>query len=414
MSSDVHAVRPAPAEASAEGRAHLQATAPEAASARYILLVEDDDGDAVLVRELLNDGLPGALVERVSSLADALARAEAVDCVLLDMGLPDAQGTAGVEQLAARAPDTAIVVLTGADSERLGVGSVMAGAQDYLVKGRVDDQLLARSVRYAIERQRAVRLTFDLFEAERRRAENTRVERALTPTPVIRSDDITVALRYRARREGSELGGDFYDAVEAADGEVHLLIGDVAGHGPDEAALAARLRGAWRALVLAGLGQMKVVDTLDRFIRTEWDTITFATLCTLTISADRRTATLVLAGHPPPILTGDRSRPVGGEHHGSLLGVLPEPRWQAVPLPLDPGATLLLYTDGLIEGWSAPGASTRLGVEGLLPIIDDFHRVGTSLDGLLDGLLAEAQRRNGGPLTDDVALCLVRVDGHGT
>jgi serine phosphatase RsbU (regulator of sigma subunit) len=85
-----------------------------------------------------------------------------------------------------------------------------------------------------------------------------------------------------------------------------------------------------------------------------------------------------------------------------------------VPVSLDPGATLLLYTDGLIEGWSAPGAKTRLGVEGLLPIIDDFHRVGTSDDGLLDGLLAEAQRRNRGPLTDDIALCLVRVDGHGT
>jgi serine phosphatase RsbU (regulator of sigma subunit) len=412
MTSDVSAMSPPPAEDAA--RAQLRAAAPEASAARHILLVEDDDGDALLVRELLDDGLPGALVERVASLAEALERAHVADCVLLDVGLPDANGTLGVEELTARAPDTAVVVLTGADSERLGVASVMAGAQDYLVKGRVDDQLLARSVRYAVERQRAVRLTLDLYEAERRRAENTRVERALTPTPVIRSDDITVTLRYKARREGSELGGDFYDAVETVDGQVHLLMGDVAGHGPDEAALAARLRSAWRALALAGLGQMEVVDTLDRFIRTEWDTITFATVCTLTISADRRTGTLVLAGHPPPILTGDRSRAVGADHPGSLLGVLPEPRWQAVPVPLEPGATLLLYTDGLIEGWSSPGATTRMGVDGLLPIIDDFHRVGTTDDGLLDGLLAEAQRRNGGPLTDDIALCLVRVDGHGT
>jgi serine phosphatase RsbU (regulator of sigma subunit) len=387
---------------------------PEAISARHVLLVEDDDGDALLVRELLSDGLPGATVERVASLAEALERAESADCVLLDMGLPDANGTEGVDELTARAPDTAIVVLTGADSERLGVSSVMAGAQDYLVKGRVDDQLLARSLRYAIERQRAVRLTLDLFEADRRRAENARVERALTPTPVIRSDDVSVALRYRARREGSDLGGDFYDVFETADAALHLLMGDVAGHGPDEAALAARLRSAWRALVLAGQEQLEVIDTLDKFIRTEWDTITFATLCTVRIAPDRRSATLVLAGHPPPILVRDRSVPVGGEQHGSLLGVLPEPKWQAVSVPLDPGATLLLYTDGLIEGWSAPDSSTRLGIDGLLPIIDDFGRAGASPDGLLDGLLAEAQRRNGGPLTDDIALCLVRVDGHGT
>ena len=165
--------------------------------------------------------------------------------------------------------------------------------------------------------------------------------------------------------------------------------------------------------MLAGLGDLEVIDTLDKFIRTEWDTITFATVCTLTIAPDRRSAGLVLAGHPPPILVGDRSHPVGGGHHGSLLGVLPEPRWQSVPVSLDAGATLLLYTDGLIEGWSSPGAPTRLGVDGLLPIIDDFGRAGATPDGLLDGLLAEAQRRNGGPLTDDIAMCLVRVDGHG-
>jgi serine phosphatase RsbU (regulator of sigma subunit) len=93
--------------------------------------------------------------------------------------------------------------------------------------------------------------------------------------------------------------------------------------------------------------------------------------------------------------------------------VLPEPKWTPVQVALDPKASLLLYTDGLIEGWAAPEARTRLGVPALLPIIDDFHRLGTTPDGLLDGLLAEAQRRNGGPLTDDVALCLVQIGRRG-
>src|SRR5262245_64632888 len=89
-----------------------------------ILLVEDDDGDALLVREMLADGLPNARIERVSRLAEARRAVRYVDCVLLDMGLPDAEGTSGVEQLVADAPDTAVVVLTGAASERLGVGAV--------------------------------------------------------------------------------------------------------------------------------------------------------------------------------------------------------------------------------------------------------------------------------------------------
>ena len=68
-----------------------------------ILLVEDDDGDALLVRELLADGLPGARVERVTNLADARRAVRYVDCVLLDMGLPDAEGMTGVEALVAEA-----------------------------------------------------------------------------------------------------------------------------------------------------------------------------------------------------------------------------------------------------------------------------------------------------------------------
>jgi serine phosphatase RsbU (regulator of sigma subunit) len=389
------------------------ASEPVGAPGWRLLLVEDDDGDALLVREMLADSLPGALVERVATLADAVRRAPDAECVLLDVGLPDAEGARAVEMVTAAAPQAAVVVLTGADSERLGVASVMAGAQDYLVKGRVDDQLLVRSVRYAIERQRAAQLGRDLYEAERRRAENMRLERALTPTPVISSANVSVCLRYVARREGSELGGDFYDAVELPDGELHLLIGDVAGHGADEAALATRLRSAWRALTLAGLDQVATVRTLDTFIRTEWHAVTFATVCTLVIEPRRAAGKLVLAGHPPPIVVGDASRVVGDEAFGPLLGVLPDPRWRAVDLPLGRDATVLLYTDGLVEGWAAPDSTQHLGIDALLPIVDDFHRMGTSGPELLDGLLAEARRRNGGPLIDDVALCLVTVTGDG-
>ncbi|HEY8523701.1 MAG TPA: SpoIIE family protein phosphatase [Acidimicrobiales bacterium] len=378
-----------------------------------LLLVEADDGDALEVRGMLADGLPGALVGHAFSLDDALRRAPEAECVLLDIGLPDAQGVRAVEQLTAAAPHTAVVVLTAADNERLGVAAVMAGAQDYLVKGRVDPDVLVRSVRYAIERQRAAQLRRDLDDAERRRAENARLERALTPPPEICSADVSVHLRYAARREGSDLGGDFYDAIELPDRHLHVLIGDVAGHGADEAALAARLRSAWRALTLAGLDQATVIRTLDTFIRTEWHTVTFATVCTLAIDPTRSTAHLVLAGHPPPILVGDTSRLVGEDAFGPLLGILPEPTWAPAELPLEPDTTVLLYTDGLFEGRAAPHSAQRLGIDALLPIIDDFHRMGATGTDLLDGLLAEARRRNGGPLTDDVALCLVRLAGSG-
>jgi serine phosphatase RsbU (regulator of sigma subunit) len=374
-----------------------------------VLLVEDDDGDALVVRELLADGLPGATIERATTLAEARLAARSVDCVLLDLGLPDAAGTAGVVQLVEDAPDTAVVVLTGAASEPLGIGAVAAGAQDYLVKGRVDDQLLARSVRYAIERQRASRLTRDLFQAERRRADNTRMERALAPPPLLHSDDLGLVVRYHAGREGAELGGDFYDAVEADDGTVTVLIGDVAGHGPDAAALGARLRSAWRALTLAGIGQARVLAILDTFLRSEVEQLTFATVSTLTVRPDRSSGVLLLAGHPPPVLIDPPSRLVGGTGFGHLLGVMPSPAWTPIDLPLGHGATVLMYTDGLIEGRTTPGAIDRLGIDALICLIDDLTGRGLAGGALLDALLAEVQHRHGGPLTDDVALALVSI-----
>jgi DNA-binding response OmpR family regulator len=121
-----------------------------------ILLVEDDDGDALLVEELLS--FSGAPVELVRAQTLALARREkleAVDCVLLDLDLPDAHGLAALHRLKADRADLAVLVLTGLDDEQRGMEAVGAGAQDYLVKGQIDGQGLSRAVRYAVERLRA-------------------------------------------------------------------------------------------------------------------------------------------------------------------------------------------------------------------------------------------------------------------
>jgi serine phosphatase RsbU (regulator of sigma subunit) len=78
------------------------------------------------------------------------------------------------------------------------------------------------------------------------------LERGLVPHPIVEDPSILIASSYLPGRRRSLLGGDFYDAVETPDGSLHLLVGDVAGHGPDEAALGAGLRIAWRALTLSG------------------------------------------------------------------------------------------------------------------------------------------------------------------
>jgi serine phosphatase RsbU (regulator of sigma subunit) len=389
---------------SLDARQWAYVVAPQ--TAWRVLLVDDDEDNYRLVRELLARGLPGATIHRVTTLSDACREAVASDCVLLDFGLPDTDGTVGVRRLAEDAPDTAIVVLTRATTEELGAAALSAGAQDYLIKGRVDEQLLARSVRYAIERHRAAQLSRELV-----RAENARLERALTPTPAIRSTDISVVVRYQAGRRGAQLGGDFYDAIEHDDGTCVVLVGDVVGHGPDAAALAARLRSAWRALALAGLEQVAILGVLDKFLRAEAESFTFASLAIMVVDEDRGAGTLLLAGHPPPVRLGAPSIPVGVGAHGPLVGVMPEPRWSPLEVELGAGAELLLYTDGIVEGWADVHRTERLGVEALIEVLDLLRARGLAGAELLDALIEEVQRRNGLPLKDDVALCLVGVPG---
>src|SRR5207244_7742883 len=95
-------------------------------------------------------------LERVGRLDHALTRLSrtGVDVVLLDLGLPDSQGLETFMRARRGAPNEPIVVISGLDDERLALEAVRSGAQDYLVKGRLEGHLLARVIRYAIERQR--------------------------------------------------------------------------------------------------------------------------------------------------------------------------------------------------------------------------------------------------------------------
>ncbi len=122
-----------------------------------VLLVEHEPEDLEGLRETLGRARDAHLeLEWAGELTTALQRLSrgGVDVVLLDLNLPDSEGLATFERAYAFAPDVPIVVLTSLDDERLAMSTVQGGAQDYLVKGRVDENLLVRSLRYAIERHR--------------------------------------------------------------------------------------------------------------------------------------------------------------------------------------------------------------------------------------------------------------------
>ncbi len=123
-----------------------------------VLLVEDNPGDARLIQEMLKEAAPGAFsLDQAERLDEALARLgkEPFNVLLLDLGLPDSQGLDTLKAATACAPHLPIIIFTGLADEEVGVKAIERGAQDYLVKGQVDAQILARAIRYAIERERA-------------------------------------------------------------------------------------------------------------------------------------------------------------------------------------------------------------------------------------------------------------------
>lgn len=130
---------------------------PMGAAALKILLVEDNPADVRLLREYLSDSPTLRFeLETVGWLSAALqvVAQRRFDLVLVDLSLPDCRGLATFQRLRQAAPDTPIVVLSGLDDESLAISAVREGAQDYLVKGRIEPYLLGRAIRYAVERHR--------------------------------------------------------------------------------------------------------------------------------------------------------------------------------------------------------------------------------------------------------------------
>jgi serine phosphatase RsbU (regulator of sigma subunit) len=380
-------------------------------SARSLVLVEDDDGDTLLVTEMLSEVAPDMVITCFVTLQSALHAWPAhVDCVLLDLGLPDAMGLSALEMLRAHLPDVPVVVLTGRIDDGTGPKALAAGAQDYLVKGQVDGPGLERSVRYAVERGRAAADRRELMTAELRAQENARLQRGLLPSPLIDTTELAVTSFYRPGSDRALLGGDFYDVVQTSSG-VHLLIGDVCGHGPDEAALGVALRIAWRALVLAGHSGAEVVRGVEQVLLAERQDTRFATIAMVSLNPALTQAEVILCGHPTPVLISGAEV---SELRGRALPILTfvhDRTIEPFTVDLDGDWGLLLFTDGLVEGRAAPGTKERFGVDELVRRLQAFVEAGTSRTDLAPTLLAEAERCNGGPLTDDVAVLLVGTAG---
>ena len=182
-----------------------------------------------------------------------------------------------------------------------------------------------------------------LFDEERDLA--LTLQRSLLPRRLPQLPELELAVRYVPATKRAEIGGDFYEAVLIGT-TLHVAVGDVGGHSLHAATIMAELRHATRAYLSEGHGPARVINELNRLMaRLIPDEI--ATMCLLAIDRTSGEVRLANAGHPPPLVATAEGVAVV-DRHTALLGIEARPA-EEVRFALDPGDTLIVYTDGLVE-----------------------------------------------------------------
>jgi PAS domain S-box-containing protein len=237
----------------------------------------------------------------------------------------------------------------------------------------------------------------EVYEREHTIAET--LQRSLLPERLPRIDGLELAARYLPAGRGAAIGGDWYDALERADGRVALVVGDVVGHGLRAAATMGQLRNAFRAYGLTESSPAEVMARVNRLVMSGEEEA-MATVLYLVLDRETGEVTFASGGHPPPLvlapdgvdfLEGGRSVPLGAAEPAVF-------REASAVLP--PDAALLLYTDGLVERRDTP-LEYRLD-----QLAAAAERADGELEALCDSVLAGVLDRQ--TPSDDVALLAVR------
>jgi CheY-like chemotaxis protein/serine phosphatase RsbU (regulator of sigma subunit) len=229
------------------------------------------------------------------------------------------------------------------------------------------------------------------------------LQRSMLPSALPSIAGLFLAARYVAGGGGTQVGGDWYDTVVMDDGRLMLAVGDVVGRGPRAAAIMGQLRTAMRAYALQQMPATVLMRSLDLLLQ-DVAGESLATAACVMLDRSNGAMELVLAGHPPPLVVDaeGNARFLEADPH-SPMGVRDAPLYLSTYSRLEPGATLFVFTDGLVESRSRPVGQ---GLEALARTVSGVAH-SMEIERVCD-LVLEAMVEGGHD--DDVALLGVRRD----
>ncbi|OLT14374.1 hypothetical protein BJF78_02920 [Pseudonocardia sp. CNS-139] len=238
--------------------------------------------------------------------------------------------------------------------------------------------------------------------ADERRLVAETLQKSLLPPTLPQLPRLALASRYLAGAHGTQAGGDWYDLLPLDGGRVAIAVGDVVGQGARAAAIMGQLRSVLSGYLLEGHDPVRALELLDRFA-SRVPGAAGSTVACLVLDPETGALTWARAGHPPPLVTGPAGARLLDGAGGTVLGVRGRPAFTAGAARIEPGESIVLYTDGLVE---RRGEIVDEGITRLAGVA--ARHQGLAPEPLTDALVTGALATGGAP-ADDVALIVARL-----
>ena len=307
-----------------------------------VLLVEDNPVDVLLVEAQLSQSGTDFCFDHAETLEGALQclSVRHTDVILLDLTLPDSSELETFAKLHAKCVDIPVVILTGREDVELASKAVREGAQDYLFKGKIDSESLARSIRYAIERNTRQKAEKELGAAGE-------IHRHLLPKSAPQLPHFDIGGRCEP---ATFAGGDYFDFFTTHDNRLMVAIADVAGHGMGPALMMAETRIVIRTLAPASTDLGDLLSRANEVLQPDFVDNAFVAAFVASIDPHERQFEYASAGHPAFVLARNNDIKEQLKSSDPPLGIIRHHRFiSPPPVRLEVGEALFAFTDGIVE-----------------------------------------------------------------